>query len=164
MLNALKMNRYAEWKDASCKLGKYEPYMQILAGQLGKLDIELIELGNRHKPGSNYNVEILSEFDKYMTLSYLWVLGAYEVVRTLTQRLKEQSHSCFNRVNDFKKILERVRIPLAKMEPARAHPEDWSIAWPTNTLRGLGWRVNDRDVVLRIDLSDEFLKVLAGLS
>lgn len=158
------MDRKSSWSEYSHRLEKHESYMGVLTQQLGNLDIELIELGNKHKPDNNYDAQVLWEFDKYMTLSYLWVLGAYEMVRTLSQRLKEKRHSDFNKVNQLKKIFERVRIPLAKMEPAKNYPDDFSIAWPANTPNEFGWQIGEGKIILRIDLSNKLLEMLASLS
>ena len=52
----------------------------------------------------------------YWFLSQLWVFGAYEIIRTLDQRISK-AHPCKDQVKNLKRHLERVRMPLAKLEP-----------------------------------------------
>src|SRR5207244_6838222 len=81
-----------------------------------------------------------------LTLSYFWVLAAYELVRTLDQRWRTGATTLpdesGNRVTTLKRRMERLRIPLAKMETARRFPIDNTIAYPTITRDfGLAWHV-----------------------
>jgi hypothetical protein len=70
-----------------------------------------------------------------LTLSYFWVLAAYELVRTLDQRWRTGATTLpdesGNRVAALKRRMERLRIPVAKMETARRFPTDSAIAYPT---------------------------------
>lgn len=60
--------------------------------------------------------------EHYEIKAHLWLLGAYELVRVLSQRLRERpelaSDESIEKVNEAKRAFERVRIPLAKLEPA----------------------------------------------
>jgi hypothetical protein len=50
------------------------------------------------------------------TLMWLWILGAYEVVRTMCQAKKCFSERAYNELTSLKKILTTARMPAAKME------------------------------------------------
>lgn len=59
----------------------------------------------------------------HLTQSYLWVLGAYEIIRTMSQyanKGRDTKISQFkDEIRDLKHTFERLRIPLAKFEAAR---------------------------------------------
>lgn len=102
-------------------------------------------------------------------MSRLWVLGAYEAVRTLSQRVRSNpklvTKRLAERVHRTKKQFERVRIPLAKLEPARAHAAtDYSEALPMLHQLGISWKVADRVLVPRQRVSERLLKLLQAIS
>ena len=52
------------------------------------------------------------------------MLGAYEVfVRTMHERAVAANDAMAGKIGNVKHRFERVRIPLAKMEPARRHKD-----------------------------------------
>ena len=86
------------------------------------------------------------------------------MVRTLNQRcntsdlidatLKEQ-------IRNFKNKIERLRIPLAKMEFAKRHRKDSPIAYPVISREfGVAWQLAQNIFVTRRELSDDLLKLL----
>jgi hypothetical protein len=78
-----------------------------------------------------------------------------------TTGLRDDEHVAHTR--DLKHRLERIRVPLAKMEPARRYPTDERIAYPTiNLERGIAWQIAEDTVVTRRELSDALLE-LAGV-
>jgi len=107
------------------------------------------------------------EMTDHNTFSVLWVFGAYEVVRTIHQRLREhsdarvqQSKLCF-RVGELKKQFERVRIPLAKLEPPARFPSDTGVAVSgVDFDRCATWFVTPNEHVTRRELSDALLESL----
>jgi len=104
---------------------------------------------------------------EYMTLSILWVFGAYEVVRTLHQRLRKHSDAavprselCF-RIGELKKAFERVRVPLAKFEKPNRSPADTGVAiHGFDFEKGATWFVTSTKHVTRRELSDSLLETL----
>ena len=111
--------------------------VEVVQG-LRRLDTALTEADKIFLSDFEKNKTSLEEslkLSERITLSYLWVLGAYELVRTICQRIKEKG-MVFPKdlANDFISIkveFERLRIPLAKMEPARRHKDtDSHIAHP----------------------------------
>jgi len=103
-----------------------------------------------------------------LTLSYFRVLAAYELVRTLDQRWRTGATTLpdesGNHVAVLKRRMERLRIPLAKMETARRFPVDNTIAYPTISRDfGLAWHVAQDTYISRRELSDQLLDFLADL-
>jgi len=106
---------------------------------------------------------------EHVTVSRLWVLGAYEVARTLSQRVREKP-SLVNarmrgRIDSTKKYLERLRIPLAKFEPAKRHAgTDFAEAkLAVHPRLGVAWKVAKRTVVPRQKVADRLLKLCVSL-
>jgi len=91
-------------------------------------------------------------------------------VRTIDQKCRENSNLLGeylnNKIKELKIKFERIRIPLAKMEPARRYKEtDYRIAYPTIKVPGnrLAWRISENEYVVRKELSDDLLDVLDKL-
>lgn len=87
----------------------------------------------------------MHDLSDHITSSYLWVLGVYELVRTLDQFAKKDD-SPLNHMRDeiqtYKRKINRLRIPLAKMEAASSNPDDSPIAYPgVNRYLGLAWQL-----------------------
>jgi len=91
-------NRFHRWVQSSRVLEKVEPFMLVVAQGLGRLDVKLIQdtqeliglaLIERGSPMSisreEWENRSMSSTD-HLTLSYLWVLGGYELVRAIEQR------------------------------------------------------------------------------
>ena len=167
----MKQNeRYTRWWNSSLKiLSKLEPNAISIVQQLGRLDIKLIKMSKRHHPQSKSDNDILSEFDEYLTLSYLWVLGAYEISRIIHKRCMDNKslfpQDILDKAESTKHYFERVRIPLAKLEKARRFKHtDNRIAFPRNSRKGLGWEVSKKTFITRKELSNSLLKLLETMS
>ena len=142
-------DRYQRWIDASSAVRMIEPFMVPLVQGLGRFDCRLIHEDtrfatlNEEQSSSSHEKTLLAE---RFTLSYFWVLAAYELVRTLDQRWRTRATAMpdefGNRVAALKRRMERLRIPFAKMETARRFPTDNTMAYPTIS-RGFGvaWHV-----------------------
>ena len=95
------------------------------------------------------------ELDDILTHSYLWVLGAYEILRTLAAATGHP------RLIQAKRMFARIRMPLAKLKASEKYSEkDFNFPYPITKGPCIGWAVNERDIVLRDALSSEFLKAL----
>jgi len=135
------------------------PEGDIQAQGLGRLDIDLIwaDANAMRLAGSADPIEAATWMDMgpRLTLGRLWVLGAYEIIRTLDQRLHYKCTS----VSQAKERFERVRIPLAKLEPARKYKdEDFGVATPIqHNTDGVGWLVNRTHFITRRSLADSVL-------
>lgn len=95
------------------------------------------------------------ELDNILTHSYLWVLGAYEILRTLAEQTKHP------RLIHAKRAFARIRMPLAKLKASEKYSEkDFNFPFPITQGPCIGWAVNEKDIVLREALSMEFLESL----
>ena len=163
-------DRLQRWVDASSAAGAVEAFLVPLVQGLGRFDCHLINEDARSAP-VNQEKSSLNESTRLadrLTLSYFWVLAAYELVRTLDHRwrtgattLPEESG---NRVAAVKRRMERLRIPVAKTETARRFPADGAIAYPTISRDfGLAWHVAQDTYISRRELSDQLLDFLTDL-
>lgn len=164
--------RYTRWRRASHGLHLIESELVHTVQALGRIDADLFPRDVRYREiredGDGTNEEWREITEHAMPMGYLWVLGAYEVIRTLDQRFREdkskfqaqQQLGTWNLKVDF----ERVRIPLAKLEPATRFPTDNRFATPALIRgRGLGWQVAEGVSFARGELSTKFLEFLESL-
>lgn len=161
--------RFERWLKVSIGLARFDPFIPNLVQSLGKMDATLCEMDvslvEKYKQGGNAN-EDYELIQGHLTHSYLWVLGSYEVIRTLTQSIKENKSDdpaeVLERFQNAKKRFARLRIPLAKFEAAKAHNKtDYKIAYPGFDYQvGIAWQVSDDVVISRQELSDLFLETL----
>lgn len=161
--------RSERWVKASVSTAKFDAFMIPNIQSLGRLDVNLIMEDERliqafYKKQNEIEDNIL--LNDHITTSYLWVLGAYEAVRTMTQRTYDVgelvSDSMRQEFIRVKNSFNRVRVPLAKMEPAGAHKAtDSHIAYPGfNFDACVAWQVSDDTIITRRDLSDQLLDLL----
>ena len=164
-------DRFQRWVDAALVAGAIEPSMTALVQGLGRFDCRLIEEDARfsglNQEQSSSSHEIIRLADR-LTLSYFWMLAAYELVRTLDQRWRTGATTLpdesGNRVTTLKRRMERLRIPLAKTETARRFPIDNAMAYPIISRDfGLAWHVAQDTYISRRELSDQLLDFLADL-
>ena len=141
-----------------------------LVQQLGRMDARLIQADETWPYrffGKKLSYEDSTDLHEHITQSYLWVLGAYEFLRTLCDRVRSDAEEktpeeVRNILLDTKRRFARVRMPLAKMEPASKYSnEDGPIAYP-GMKRGAGvaWQLNPNAIVTRRELSDALLEAL----
>lgn len=97
--------------------------------------------------------------------SYLWVLSAYEVVRTLSQK-SDQNEGLFNasvteKIRKTKHKLEEIRIPLAKLEPRRGNKGETALAIGGQFENSYGWIVEPGGKFYsRLELAEAVLELL----
>jgi len=164
--------RYAEWVRLSHRAAKFEKFMTPAIQGLGKMDAVLtakdaayLQLPQRERESFERSIELTERF----TESYLWVLGAYEIIRTMDQRVRESAglvdQTGSQLIRDAKHKFERVRIPLAKFEAARRHSDtDSAVAFPAlNPQHGIAWCVADNVFVTRRELSECFMALLRAV-
>jgi len=160
-------SRSEQWVKASYSTSKFEEdFFIVVVQQLARLDIELIKADLRLSPYKHIPSEPSLEYDKKFTLSYLWVLGAYEVIRAMCQRIEENKCSFSKETREkFQKVkreYNRLRVPLAKMEPSNSHSKtDSPIAWPCEHRDfGTSWQLNAETYISRFELSELLLGLL----
>lgn len=157
--------RLHRWVNASHTAAKYETFMVISIQGLGRLDHDLYEQDKliSENPEALSLGGDLGALSYHITMSYLWVLGAYEVLRSIRQRIKE-SGSQDEALTTLLRKFERLRMPLAKFEAATRHKEtDSRIACPAlNSQHGIAWQVSESTFISRGELANEFLALLEG--
>jgi len=164
-------DRYQHWVDASSAAGAIEQFMVPLVKGLGRFDSHLIREDTRfatlNQEESSSARESALLADRF-ALSYFWVLAAYELVRTLDQRWRIGATTLPNefasRIAALRRRMERLWIPLVKMETPRRFPTESTMAYPTIS-RGFGvaWHVAEDMYITRRELSDQLLGFLADL-
>lgn len=159
-------SRHHRWVSASHGLTRYETFMVSTVQGLGRLDEFLAARDSRYVAGEGYLSERFGilDFSDHITLSYLWVLGAYEIVRVMHQRERDSRSSLSTSINELLRQFARLRVPLAKFEPAERHKKtDFRIAYPVlNSDYGVAWQVSENTFISRRELSDQFLQLLEG--
>ena len=159
-------DRFERWVKASHGIGRIEPFMVPVLRGLGRLDCQLMADGERYRELTESEQSTVDEsivLSNRITLSYLWILGVYELIRSLDQRCKEKSEVfgedlCVE-IKDYKNEVERLRIPLAKFEPAKRHPTDSPIAYPVldDASGDIAWGLQSEVFVSRTDFSQKLL-------
>lgn len=160
-VQSFDLERNARWVDASLKFLNFDEFFVMTIQGLGKLDSKLVvedERITKHKQPSNP----MGDVGDHLTLSYLWVLGAYEVIRSLCQRSQEDSTFFAKYRKDLLKLkveFTRIRIPLAKFEPAKKFADtDSHVAYPGfHVVLGTSWQLSENVWINRRTLSDSML-------
>jgi len=164
-------DRYQRWIDASSALNAVESFMSPVVQGLGRFDCHLIHEEtrfaalNQEQSSSARERTLLSD---RVALSYFWVLAAYELVRTLDQRWRIGATALpdefGSRVTALKRRMDRMRIPLIKLETARRFPTDGTLAYPTISRDfGVAWHIAQDTYITRRELADQLLNFLADL-
>ncbi|NGZ01684.1 MAG: hypothetical protein CV090_01375 [Nitrospira sp. WS238] len=165
---SLDDDRLSRWLEASYHLDLRDLYLVVMIQGLGRLDCFLIQKDNQLS-GDTRSIEreLSFELEDQFALSALWVFGAYEIVRTLDQQagnLFEQhkiSKTFKDSLNGLKHKFERVRVPLAKLEPSRRFKDqDLRVATAEMGNLGVRWRLNENTYVDRRELANSFLNFL----
>lgn len=164
--------RYARWVSVSHGVDAIAPGLAVFIQGLGKIDAKLVHDDAAFRalpPDMRGTVEESIRLTDRFTLSQLWVLGAYEATRTIDERIRKAPKLLTKRLDQrvltTKKALARVRMPLAKFEPASAHRgTDFSVARPSmHRELGISWKVAKRIFVPRRHLSNKLLALLGAI-
>jgi hypothetical protein len=119
--------------------------------------IEQMEMAFYFRWCRNIAPERVTDLSDIMTYSYLWVLGAYEIIRALAATT---AHPDLQAAKDK---FGRIRMPLAKLEASRKHKTiDYNFPYPA-MMPGefsIGWAINRDEVVTRDSLSSEMFTAL----
>lgn len=161
--------RHSRWLIAATAALLIKPEVHATVRMLGKIDAELHDKNTEFRElRSDIASVTANQWERIhdsAALSHLWILGAYEVVRTLNQSMsaatsfpKEVTARC----RELKHTFERIRMPLAKFEsPNRHHQTDYGVAYPAlSETFGLGWKVTDNNFISRDQLGIELLEFL----
>ena len=168
---ARQNDRQSEWMNSSFAFMGVE---MILLGEvqaLGELDIELIEELSKLKINSNLE-EDLREKRRYLLLSKLWILGAYELIRFLNDIDKKRNP--LNKKTKLKlgEILTKftkLRVPLAKFQKAGKDKTLYDGVADSfiDSNKGAGWKVYShtktelkKEIFYRNDFGNSLLDLL----
>jgi hypothetical protein len=158
------------WRNASWSLAGIFPPLMLVVQQLGRLDIQLRQIDNFIEPYA-LKQQDPPNFDltMHLTQSYLWVLGVYEIARAVSQYSASNpdlfSESDKPRITALKQDIARLRVPLAKFEPASKHRKtDYAFPMPgTSKDQGTVWAVSGNTVISRSQLANSFLDVYENI-
>lgn len=140
---------------------------------LGIVDSELRGIRRQHifddqgRPIEDENGTLVLE--RYQIKAHLWVLGAYEVVRMISQRLwKDDSLAqefSIETVQEIKKLFERIRIPLAKLEASKRYKKtDYDVPSAGVGERGIGWQVSNDTIIYQEHLSEQLFFMFSKIA
>jgi hypothetical protein len=153
--------RYRRWINCSFVFQSIRQiYFNIL--YLSKIDIKIIY--QESLAPSKILLLHSHELEEQVYLSQMWVLGAFEVVRTIDQWNREGNYFSSKThipIKNIKKKLELVRVPLTKLEAPHRAPSQLSTILPARHPElGMSWLVDfDPDVwISRRELSDQMLE------
>jgi hypothetical protein len=171
----MDLGRYEEWVKRSFRFIRDPDRDQGLPHHIQLLGIvdadlrgirkkDLIDASGRQTEDEN---GILIQ-ERALIYAHLWVLGAYEFIRMIAQRINEDPKlveaSSIPVINETKLLFTRIRIPLAKLEPASKHGDtDYAVPLPGIGPKGIGWRLNETLIVYQEELSDAFLRMLSSI-
>lgn len=170
-------SRIKRWVSASHAIAWSYGVSQIgtslltIVQQLGFLDCRLRERDAMYvaAPIPTPTEAELLDSNEHVTLSYLWVLGAFELIRTLEEKHRKERTSPKELRRALKATLEflsEIRVPLAKMVPDKRHWKcGWPVAFPVFVQGiGVGWRLSSTAWVSRHELGDAVLHCLEQVS
>jgi hypothetical protein len=168
---SLFKERSREWVQLSLRIAELEEPLAVLTQQLGRLDADLSTEAPRvmavHRSQQPTPEAAGMALMDHSAFAVLWVFGTYELIRTLDQRLRAMGREdLVAELRESKLLLERVRIPLAKVEPARRH-EATDAPWPGMAVHrelGVGWRVAPDTLIPRDQLSVTVRRALSSVT
>ena len=140
----MNMKRHQRWVRGSFVLAKFEQFsisMVSVAQALGRLDCKLVADDQQFLTLSEKDHEREDEIMRLndrLTMSYLWVLGSYELVRTLDQRASTKPESLST---ELREVVVQLKRRFTSPE-ANASAESPS-ALPTASRRHSSWQLTD---------------------
>jgi len=139
-----------------------------LAEELGALDLDLRnrdaalplmpDIAQDDDP-----IQHSHEVQRIMGASMLWLLGAYEIVRVMDERINPPPQTNCIEIKELKRLFERVRIPLAKLQHPRRqkvnfveHGDSGYATSERSPNRESGWQMGGQFIARR-ELADALL-------
>ena len=167
-------NRHDEWMNNSLGLMHVDMLIVGNAQGLGILDVELI----KEFPELKINSKLDEDREKklrHITLSELWIMGGYELIRFINERLPEPTdifnEDTIEKIKETKRIFTEVRVPLVKFKAKNKNESYSGVAIPNfDSIKGMGWKIHfskregvETKIFYRKDLGDSFLELLKQL-
>lgn len=167
METAIDSQRRAKWIENQYPLVEIHEMLLIPYQGLARIDARLV-VEDKNIVNEN-STEFQGDIGPHLTQSYLWVLGAYEIIRTMSQYADKVENTKISQYKEeirrLKHTFERIRTPLAKFEAARKNREGYTYAYPIfDKVLGTCWRISNTEFISRKILSDDFLKTMELLS
>jgi len=171
----MEKERYFEYINNSMGLMHIEMLLVGNAQGLGILDVELIEEFPKLKINSQLEEDRLKKL-RHITLSELWVMGAYELIRFINERLPKPtdifSEGSIEKIKGTKRIFEEVRVPLVKFQKRHEKRLFSGVVQPNfDSIKGMGWKIHlmekagiETKIIYRKDLGDLFLELLKEIN
>lgn len=122
---------------------KFSFYLSDRNNLLLRVSDEILEnLDKGFASSSRKDSDAMSSIINASDSTWFWILGAYEVVRTISQAKECFSDKFIDKINELKKELAIVRMPSAKMEKkGRKEPVSSSRCAD-------GWDIENKDLVI----------------
>ncbi|WP_159870820.1 MULTISPECIES: hypothetical protein [unclassified Raoultella] len=161
------VERHKRWIMASFGMMKFNQWAMITVQGLGALDARLIK-DDEGVVSTGHPNNPFQDLGDHIFISQLWVMGTYELIRTMSQDARKdasQLRPFLCEINTLKNKINRLRIPLAKMEASERNHNDSPIATPGYNIKdGISWQLNYDFWITRKELSDETLTLLELIS
>ena len=170
----MKKTRYSEWLNSSFAFMNIEMLLLGEVQALGELDIELIDEFSKIKINSRLD-EDLREKRRYILLSKLWVLGAYELIRFLNDINKKRNfldETTKAKLGEVLTTFTKVRVPLAKFQKSGKDKALYQGVADSflDSNKGIGWKVYshgknklEKEIFYRNDLGNLLLELLRNI-
>ncbi len=167
----MEKDRQSEWMNSSFAFMNVEMLLLGEVQALGELDIELLEEFSKIKINSKLE-EDLKEKRRYLLLSKLWILGAYELIRFFNDLNKKRSlldEKTKLKLGEILTTFTKVRVPLAKFQKAGKDKTLYDGVADSfiDLNKGVGWKVYShtktelkKEIIYRNDLGDLLLGLL----
>lgn len=170
----MENNRYSEWIENSFAVRFIDLLLVGNVQGIGLLDTELINEFPKIKVNFQSEEDRIKKL-RYITLSELWIMGAYELIRLMRDIILNNDMFLKETKTELKKVLNtfaEVRIPLVKFQERRNNRLYSGITQPKfDSVKGIGWEIIisnkegvNTKVIYRNDLGNNFLELLKLLN
>ncbi|MDP3026753.1 MAG: hypothetical protein Q8N63_03525 [Nanoarchaeota archaeon] len=167
----MEENRYSEWVKNSSGVRFVDILLIGNVQGLGLIDVELIKEFPEIKIDSKLQEDLLKKL-RHITLSELWVMGSYELIRLMKEIVLRDKDIFSNetkiKIKELLSTFTEIRIPLAKFQERGNNRLYSGVTIPKfDSVKGIGWEIiisNKKGVntkiIYRKDLGDGFLELL----
>lgn len=161
------MDKSVEEMYAKAPLIRFSPYSQMQATTVRDFGVENLDLLEVNINGGEGSA-VVNMVEVLHGRFWLWVLGAYEVIRTMDQHSACFSEQLAAEIKAFKGRLNTLRIPFAKQEIARSGTPGKPIHGENSIYdidvggKDLLYRIEDQTFSIR-GLTIEFITFFEGI-
>ena len=148
-------------------LMKFSVYTQIQFSTLKRIrELILVELDSLFYEDKNSLKIDGQKFNEIYGLFWLWILGAYEIVRTMCQRKSCFKEEVYDKLDIYKRKISAIRMPFAKQEIARTNKtisNEASISGIHQETKDLSFTIGDNIFYMRETMCD-FIEIISSIS